>query len=179
MNLIGGDERMVNILMDRRAHISRTGKQLSNNNKGKNNANNAQRISNRTTQRGACRRQAELRQGFLGGAERGSIGRCAGKDADHVAHRNVEADGEADGYESAYDHCCQPEQVELHAAGAERRKEAGADLQTELINKENEAEILGIEQHLRVNRQAEMAGKNTDEKHERYSQRHTPDLDFA
>ena len=52
----------------------------------------------------------------------------------------------------------------------ERTEEVGADVQTQRINKEHEAERLAVRQHLLVYRKPYVAGKDADEEYKSNAQ---------
>ena len=73
----------------------------------------------------------------------------------------------------------QPQHIEAHAPGAEGAHESRADLQAERIDEQRQTERLGKEQHLRIDRHAEVSGHNAGKEYERDTQRHAPDVYLA
>ena len=179
MHLIGGDVGLVGLLADGTLHVGGADEGLAGHDDGQNDAYDAKRIGDGTRQRRSVGRQAELLQGLLGRAERGGVGGGARNDAHHVGHRDAESESHGHGQQSAERHESKTEHVELHSARAERTEEARAHLQTELVDEKHQAEALGIEKHLMVDRQTEVSGENAGEEHPGDPQSDAADLDLA
>ena len=179
MHLIGGDIGLVGILTDGALHVGGSDESLAGHDNGQNDAYDAERIGDGARQRRSVGRQTELLQGLLGRAERWGIGGSARYDAHHVGHRDAESESHGHSQQGAQRHQSKAKHVELHSARAERAEEARAHLQAELVDEKHQAEALGVEQHLMVDRQPEVTCKNAGEKHPCDAQGDAADLDLS
>ncbi len=149
-----------------RLEICRAGKEFFYDYESENHTYHTERICYSTTQCRPVGRKSELVESLLCCAEGRRICGGAAKYAHHVAHGYAQQEAQGYGRDCAGEHEPEAEHVELHTAFAERAEEARPDFEAELIDKQHEAEILGIFKHARVDRQAEVTGKDTGEKHE-------------
>jgi len=117
-------------------------------------------------QRKAVGRDARERAERLrAGAERRSVRRGAGKDPEHS--RRVEAREPANKWRThgPEDHNRRGEQVHLHPLLAQRCEEAGAELQPDGEDEQDQAELLHEIERLMIHRFAEMSDENACEEY--------------
>ena len=117
-------------------------------------------------QREAVGRDARERAERLGaGAERRRVRRGAGKDAEH--RRRVETREPANQWRAhgSEDHNHRSERVHPHSLLAQRGEEAGAELQTDGEDEQNQAELLHEIERVMIHRFAEMPDEDAREEH--------------
>ena len=118
-------------------------------------------------------------KGLLGGTQAGGIGHGAG----HHAHERSQAFAgnpvDANGHEHGEQDHPGGEQVHGHATLPEGMEEAGADLQADGEDEEDESEVLHERQRGRVGPEAEMADQDAQEEDPGGSDGDTFDLDLA
>ena len=144
-----------------------------------NDPHDAQRIGQCAAQRRAVGVEPQLLEGLLRGAECRGVGRRTAENARHVGHRDSEGVAHPHGQCRAQQRQSDGRQQQPHAVGAQRAEEAGADLQSEGVDEENQSEALGVDEHRGVEREAEVAGQNADEEDEGRAERDAADADFA
>ena len=168
-------ERVVGLPLVVRLIVGLAGHELPDQQEGQYHPHHAERICHGTAQGGPLGRKPELVDGLLGGAERRGVGGGPAEDADHVGHRDGQQIAEGDGCGRPGKHKPQPQHVELYSPGAERAEESRAHLKAKLVDKQHEAEVLGVFQYRRVDGQAEVSGHDTGEEHKRDPQRDAAD----
>ena len=101
------------------------------------------------------------------GAERRRVRRGAGENAEH--RRRIEAREPADERRGrgAGDHDRRGEHVHLHPLLPQRREEAGAELQTDGEDEQDQPELLHEIERVMIDRLAEMPDENAREEHAR------------
>ena len=62
---------------------------------------------------------------------------------------------------------------------AQRAEEVWTHMQAKHIDKHHQAERLGVVEHLRIDRQSDVSGQNSNEEHEGHAQRHTSNANLA
>ena len=110
----------------------------------------------------------DVRQGaerLRGGAERRGIGRGAGENAEHRGRIETrQPAGERRGH-GAQEHDRCREHVQFHALLAQRREEAGAELQTDGEDKQDQPELLHEIERVMIDLLAEVPDEDAREKH--------------
>ena len=137
----------------------------SHHDEGQDDAHHAQGIGDGTAECSARSGLSELLERLLGRAECGGVGRGAGEHAQHVLQREPARPGEGEGHEGAEQDHAEGQEVQARTALAEGAHEARAHLEPEGVDKEDQAETLGVAQHLRVYLQPNGAGEDAEEKH--------------
>ncbi len=144
----------------------------------KNDPDNAQWIRDGATKGRPVGGDSKLGQSLLRGSEGGGVGGGATHDADGVAYGDAEKQGYQHGHDSPYEYDAKPQQVEFQPSLAEGAEEAGADLKSELVDKQYESEVLRIVKNYGVDREAQMPGEDAGEKHERNAKGDPLDAQF-
>ena len=119
-----------------------------------------------------CRR-VSLKERLLGGTEHWSIGDGAGEQTHGQVKGHISEPDEGEHRQQAHRDHCESQKVQLHPALLQRREETRTHLKSKRIDKENEAEILSEQEHLRINAEAEMASQDAGEEHESDSEGYT------
>ena len=135
----------------------------------KNHSHHAKRICHRAAQSRSAGLQSHLLQSLLCRTQRWGIGRSAAKDTHHVRQRDIQPVTAQHSHQSTNQHHTQSQHIELYASLAERAEETGPHLQSQRIYKYHQSETFRIVQHLRINGQSEMPGKDTGKEHKRHS----------
>ena len=174
-----GDEGIVYMLLVGCGHIARTHPQPVHNKYRYDDTQHAQRVCHGAAECGGGRRLSHLCECLLRGSQSGGVCRGAAHHAHHVGHRHVEQKREGYGHDRTQSYDGQPQHIKAHAAGAEGAHESRAHLQAERIDEQRQTERLGKEQHLRIDRHAEVSGHNAGKEYERDTQRHAPDVYLA
>ena len=144
-----------------------------------NHAEHTERIGHCRGQSRRTRRNSELRKGLLSGTERRRIRRGTAEHTSQVGQAHARQRHHAERHQRADRDDGETPQVEFHALVAQRTEKVGADVQSEHINEHNQAESLGIVEHLRIDAKTEVSGQNADEKHESHAQRNSADAHFS
>ena len=145
---------------------------------GKNNAHYPQRICHGTSQSRRTGFQPHLLQCLLCRTQRRRIGGSAAEDAHHVRQRNIQGITAQYGHQRTEEHYSQRQHIQLYPALAERAEKARPHLQSQCIHKNYQSETFRIVQHLRVDGQSEMSGKNTGKENKRHAEGNTANMYF-
>ena len=177
--VVAGDEEVLLVLGVGSRHVRRADEEFAQGDDRQDDAHDPQRIGHRAAQRRAVGIEPRLLEGLLRRAECRGVGRGAAEDTRHVGHRNPEgvAQGHGQRRSSEYDGDGRGDQAQ--SVGAHRAEKARADLQAEGIDEDDEAEILGIGEHRRVERQSEVPGQNAHEEDEGRAERDAEEPDFS
>ena len=100
---------------------------------------------------------------MLGGTQSGRVGHGAGQHADHRGQALAGDPVDGQRHEDAEQDHARREQVETHAALAERLEETGTDLHADGEYEQDESEFFHEGQRGRIGAQAEMAEQDAEE----------------
>ena len=116
------------------------------------NSHHSDGISDGTTERSgrAGSRVAELLERLLRRTECGRIGGSPAEYPHHIGQGHPSRPYGRQGYERTESHYAQPQQIEFAPPLPEGTYKAGADLQTQYIDKKDETETFGVGQHLGI-----------------------------
>ena len=132
-----------------------------------NNPDHADGVGHRTTQGGHRRRLSELFERLLCRTECWGVGRRSAKHAHQIREGQPAHQRNQHSQHGADEHHADTQNVEHRTAVAESRHETGTDVQPERIDEEDQAEALGIGQHLRIEFQTQGTGQNAGKEHKR------------
>ena len=139
----------------------------------------AKRISNGTAERRTRIGQSQLLQGILRSGKGRRVGHSPAQHPHHVANGDLHGETKRDGKKRSHYHHAHCKRVKRKPVLAERAEKARPHLQAKGIHKQYKAEILGIQQHTRVNRETQVTGKDAHKKHECHAKRNAKHLYLA
>ena len=116
-------------------------------------------------------------EGLLGGTHTGGVGHRTAEHADHADEVGTRNKMYGIGRAAAQQHDAGSQHVECDASLAERGEEAGAHLQADGVDEEDEAELLDEVGRGGIEQEAEMPGHDTHEEYPGDTQRHAAKLD--
>ena len=102
----------------------------------------------------------QFAQGLLGGGEARRVGRAAAKEAYRRFHADVPGLADDDGKDGAEEDDCCGHEVQPQPMPPQRREEAGPHLQADRVDEQDQSELAGELQDLRVDLQADLAGED-------------------
>ena len=138
------------------------------------NPDHADGVGHRTTQGGHRRRLPELFERLLCRTECGGVGRRSAKHAHQIREGQPTHQRDQHCQHRADEHHPDTQDIENRTAVAESRHKTRTDVQPECIDEEDQAETLGIGQHLRIEFQSQGTGQNAGKEHERNAEADAP-----
>ena len=164
--VVAGDEDVLAVLGVGPGKVRGADEELAYDDQRQNHAHHAQRIGQRAAERGAVGGHSQLFEGPLRRTQRGGVGRGAAEDAGHVGDRDVQREAQRHGQQSPGQHQQDGRRDEAGPLAAQRVEESRPYLQPECVDEKHQPEALGVDEHLRIDRKAEVACQDADEKDE-------------